>query len=458
MLLLKATCVLWIVRIFDCALLVDRGKIDNVVKATEALLHHSENQEYYFIVPSKDEGTDDRVNYLTKHLPVPVQIESNLKKLKDRKRTHVLILLSNLEVFSKFHIQLTIVNVYLNGFYTIVLPAGNHTADMDKIFAVLWGKFVFNVNIISQAEETIEMFTFMPYRGDGKCGDVSRVKTNEFDTKSMQWINKNFYPKKFQDLHNCPIRCGAFNLEPAIIIERTVKDAPSFSGFDVDIFNALLNSIHASVKYTAFPIDTGKILENGTGTGLLGRTMRGDVDASLRSWSLQLDRRVVLSETVSYFSDKLIMIMPLPVPLNPLLKFIRPMKLEVWCSIGAIVLIASVVISMFKLLPKNYYRMIIGADLRHEYLNILIGFVGLSQTTLPEKNFPRFLLMMFLIFCLIIRSLYLGSLFNMLKTDVRSREFVSIKDFYDAGFNFYVYETLSQRLDYREVNEKLKCP
>lgn len=454
MLLLKATCVLWIIRILDCAVIVDRRETDNVAQATEALLHHSDNQEFYFVAPSRNEETDDKISFLSKHSTVPVQIESNLSKLKDRKRTHVLLLLSSFEVFNKFHLQLTIANVYPNGFYTIVFLAGNDTADLDKIFAVLWEKFIFNVNIITQKSETIEMFTFMPYRKDGKCGDVSHVKINEFDTKSMQWINKDFYPKKFHDLHKCPVKCGAFNLEPAIIIERKEKEAPSFTGFDVDIFNELLHSIHASVKYTAYPIDTGKILENGTGTGLLGRTMRGEVDGSLRSWSLQLDRRIALSETVSYFSDKLIMIMPLPVPLNPLLKFIRPMKLEVWCSIGALVSIAIVVIFLFKLMPKNYYRMIIGADLRHEYLNILIGFVGLSQTTLPEKNFPRFLLMMFLIFCLIIRSLYLGSLFNMLKTDVRSREFVSIKDFYDAGFDFYVYETLSQRLDYREVNEK----
>lgn len=146
--------------------------------------------------------------------------------------------------------------------------------------------------------------------------------------------------------------------------------------------------------------------------------------------------------------------MPLPLPLNPLLKFVRPLSIQVWFAVGGIVLIASIVILLLKLVPKDYYRRIIGKDLRDEFLNILIGFVGLSQTAVPEKNFPRFMLMMFLIFCLIIRSLYLGSLFNMLKTEIRSKEFVSIRDFYDAGFNFYLYETLSQRLDYKEINER----
>jgi hypothetical protein len=148
------------------------------------------------------------------------------------------------------------------------------------------------------------------------------------------------------------------------------------------------------------------------------------------------------------------MIMPLPLPLNPFMKLIRPLSPEVWCSVAGIVIISIFVIWMFNYIPQQYYKRIIGDKLKNEFMNILIGFVGLSQTFLPKKNFPRFLLMKFLIFCLILRSLYLGSLFNMLKSEIRSREFTSIHDFFDADFEFYVYETLSQRLDYPEINKK----
>lgn len=184
------------------------------------------------------------------------------------------------------------------------------------------------------------------------------------------------------------------------------------------------------------------------------RRFEGEVDASLRTYSLQLNRRKVMTETASYFSDKLIMVMPLPVPLNPLLKFIRPLSIPVWTALGVLVLIATIVIVFVRFIPVEIYRMVIGRPMRDEFLNLLIGFIGSSQHQLPEKNFPRFLLIMFLIFCLVIRSLYLGSLFNMLKSEILSREFVSIQDFYEAGFNFYIYETLSQRLDYKEINEK----
>lgn len=148
------------------------------------------------------------------------------------------------------------------------------------------------------------------------------------------------------------------------------------------------------------------------------------------------------------------MVMPMPAPLNPLLKFIRPLSVDVWIALGVLVVIASVVILLVNFIPANYYWMIFGKKMQNEFLNLLIGFIGLSQTNLPERNFPRFLLMMFLLFCLVIRSLYLGSLFNMLKSEIFSTEFSTINEFYEAGFDFYVYETLSERLDYKEINAR----
>lgn len=146
--------------------------------------------------------------------------------------------------------------------------------------------------------------------------------------------------------------------------------------------------------------------------------------------------------------------MPEPLPLNPLLKFVRPLSIPVWYAIAVTTFIACLVILLAKLVPTKYYRQIIGKEMKDEFLNLLIGFIGSSQKFLPEKNFPRFLLMKFLILCLIIRSLYLGSLFNMLKSEIRSKEFTTIHEFYEAGFEFYVYETLSQRLDYPEINSR----
>lgn len=459
MLFWRATIVLWLIRVTEC--FISEAQVDGEVQGEDLLSNAVRNlvlevchrSELDIILASDDDALNDIASNLIAGLGIPVLIERKIKVLSHRKRLFVLILMKDLEGFEKIYNQMTVDGFYFNGFFIAVFPDGK-LHELDKLFALLWKKYIYNINIITQTSGRIEMFTFMPFKRLGKCGDITNVKVNEFDVKSMNWQTKNFFTKKFVNLHQCPIKCGAFKLEPAIIVNHGANGSKHLSGFDVDIFSELLHSVNAVVEFTVYPIDTGKIYPNGSGTGLLGHTINGDVDSSLRSWSLQLDRRKFLSETISYFSDTLMIIMPPPMPLNPLLKFIRPLKLEVWGAIGAIVLIACVVIWMSKLIPKNYYQRIIGKEMRDKFLNILIGFIGSSQNTLPEKNFPRFLLMKFLIFCLIVRSLYLGSLFGMLKTEIRTREFTSIHDFFDAGFEFYVYETLSQRLDYPEINSR----
>lgn len=456
MLLLQVTVLSGLLQLSECSIvkhLKDNYLFSNAVAQVLNQFSGKFNSGLYVFIPSNDEASEDLASDVVSKVKVPVQIEDKIRIIKDRRRYYCLLIINTFEEFMSFHDQLAVERFYFMGFYFVAFP-NIKPQEMNLIFDLLWKRFIFNVNIIAQSPTTIEMFTFMPFRIDGKCGDETPVKINEFDRKSMSWLTNPFFPKKFTDLHKCPIKSGSFRLEPATIIERHEDGSVEVHGFDVDIINALMHSVNAVVKHTVFPISTGSIYPNGTSTGLLGHTIRGDVDISMRTWSLQLDRRVKLSETVSYFSDKLIMIMPQPLPLNPLLKFVRPLKAEVWIALAAIVLIACIVIVLANFIPSNYYKRIIGKNLRDEFLNILIGFIGSSQNSLPEKNFPRFLLMMFLIFCLIIRSLYLGSLFNMLKTEIRTKEFVSIHDFFDAGFHFYMYETLSERVNYTDINKR----
>lgn len=456
-----ATCfsLIWFV---NCALNYNLIENDFLGSSVESLMRRvcenaaNCNSGLDVIVTAENHAVDDRVTEIISKTTLAVQIESKIKDLHEheRRRFFAIVFIDDLASFNRFYSQLKFKNFYPNGIFIIIFETASNT-EMKLIFKLLWKKFVHNVNILTQTPGgLIEMFTFMPFGKAGKCDDESPVKINEFERKSMRWLTNNYFPKKFKNLQKCSIRCGLFKLVPVNIIDHFPNGSIHLRGFDVDVFTELMNSVNAKVNFTVYPIDTGKIFPNGSASGLLGQMIKGNVDASTRSWSLQLDRRKVLTETTSYFSDKLVLIMPLPVALNPLMKFIRPLGSEVWFAVFGLVFVAAIAIWVFKIIPKRFHERIIGKPLRNEFLNILIGFIGLSQTSLPEKNFPRFLLMMFLIFCLIVRSLYLGSLFNMLKSEIRSKEFTTISDFYNAGFDFYMYDSLSQRLDYPLINSR----
>lgn len=99
-----------------------------------------------------------------------------------------------------------------------------------------------------------------------------------------------------------------------------------------------------------------------------------------------------------------------------------------------------------KFLPRSYHNFVIGKSIKNDFLNLLIILIGGSQKKLPSKTFVRILLMLFVMFCLIMRSLYTGSFYKLLKSDIYSRRIKSISDLVDHEFDFYTYPSLAERI------------
>jgi hypothetical protein len=90
---------------------------------------------------------------------------------------------------------------------------------------------------------------------------------------------------------------------------------------------------------------------------------------------------------------------------------------------------------------KNAKQLVYGKNVKSPVMNMAAGILGLSQSVLPTRNFPRFILMMFLIFCLVNRNIYHGALFLFLQSDNRHKDIQSIKEMEDRNFSYYVYES-----------------
>jgi hypothetical protein len=60
-----------------------------------------------------------------------------------------------------------------------------------------------------------------------------------------------------------------------------------------------------------------------------------------------------------------------------------------------------------------------GEGVRIPTLNFFAAIFGLGQTRLPQKSFPRFVLMMFILLCLILRSCHQSMLYQLMQSDLR---------------------------------------
>lgn len=377
----------------------------------------------------------------------PVQLEdsSNVTILQDRKRFFVINLVGSIEGLMNFIHQITPEKFFYNGKFLIASTRSYSNNELELVFNSFWKIYIYNIAVIVPTSKGFDLLTFMPFK-KGNCRDMHPVTINKYEGKSMNWQRNIFFPRKFGSLHNCSIRCGAFPITPAVMIRKNAFGVSELFGQEVNIFEELMIAIKANINYTIYPVETGTVFINGSGTGLLGHTLKGDVDVSISAYSLQMMRAKYLSESVSYFSDRIILIMPPTLPLNPLLKFAFPFTLTVWLSLLVLIIIICIVIRLLKSLPLKWYERLIGDEMRNEYLNIVVAILGLSQTNLPVTNFSRIFLTKLLLFCLIVRCLYLGSLFRLLKSDVLSKEIKTIDGFIDAQYDFYIYETLAKRL------------
>jgi hypothetical protein len=81
---------------------------------------------------------------------------------------------------------------------------------------------------------------------------------------------------------------------------------------------------------------------------------------------------------------------------------------------------------------------VFGTGVRTPCLNLFIAFIGGAQKKLPGRNFARFLLMIFLMYSLVIRTLYQASFYELLRSNKRHEEVQSIDEMIEKDFKFYV--------------------
>jgi hypothetical protein len=73
-------------------------------------------------------------------------------------------------------------------------------------------------------------------------------------------------------------------------------------------------------------------------------------------------------------------------------------------------------------------------------MNLLAALVGGTQSRLPKRNFARFLLILFLLFSIVIRTLYQGSFYQLLNSNQQKEPVKSLEEMMSKGFNFYSFK------------------
>lgn len=295
-------------------------------------------------------------------------------------------------------------------------------------------KLFYKVFLTHDNDSSIRMRQFNFFSADA-CRKWSSKEINRFSPKLLKWEKSIKINHEFENFHGCGFVFLILNLcKPVTHFEVHSNGTFTPSGYAVDFFEALAKVYNFKIIYS--PFDTNEARFLNPNLKMEFSTQVG----SLSNYKLidHPNRTSVLSKT---FGNNLFgFVIPKGELYTPLEKLILPFDIETWFWFAIFIAGGIVAIFIIKIMPKVIQNFVFGRNVQTPILNMTQAFFGVGQLTLPGRNFARYLLMMFILFCLIIRTAYQGKMFEFLQQEMRKPEVKSVEEMIANNFTFLTYD------------------
>ncbi|CRK90117.1 CLUMA_CG003835, isoform A [Clunio marinus] len=257
-------------------------------------------------------------------------------------------------------------------------------------------------------------------------------------------------------MKGCPVRVALTNSSDAVFYTSIETSKNKMCGPEIKLISTLSKALNFKLNFT-FIGHIGFLFENGTSEGPFRVLLDENADLAVGNWWLKTDRLKFFSSTHSYAQQPLIFIIPPGKPVTHLERLISAFSLQSWICIGLFYLIGSLVILFVQLKSPCVQEFVFGAGVTSPMFRMFSVFIGDTLNNLPKRNFARFLLMSFIIFTLIIRTVYQGSYFRQMRTFRHHKEVASINEMIEKDFNFYANPGMIDfLLGFPAIRERLK--
>jgi hypothetical protein len=404
----------------------------------------------------------DRVlNYFDKSgdfVPFTVEAFGSVESAPVKRRNVIIFIDNRDDLLSLIFSSLTSDKFQLNGFYTFVMTERRVTdGEASDLFARLWQRFIYNANILTLEDDDgngtrVLLQTFMPFTADA-CYSVRPIIINEFT--NGRWQSETFFPAKFSNFHNCSLRATTFEYAPAVFRRDLGNGSHSLEGSDMELINGLADilNFHLNLTYSAEPGISGMTYQNGTVTGVKLWLLANETDFLFGLYYATYPNCLFMGCSRPYYAVFMTVIVP-QIDLTSLEKFFVPFRLDLWISLIIVMLTAVFIIALLKYRLRRIRNFVIGSNISDPYNELLTAFIGGSSHKLPHRNFARYLLMVFILFCLVMRSVYIGGLFKYLRSTEKVTPFKTVDDLISHGYKLYSHFYLEQYLTDMGLGER----
>lgn len=271
------------------------------------------------------------------------------------------------------------------------------------------GFIIDSVNfLMKETENSIDLvssFMFTQYA----CRLNQLVIINRFLKSSMKWESSTFYPNKYKNLHNCRLNV----VWPVMIKRRRTIYLES-------ITESLEKQINFSSNMIEVPM--ADLRREKYDLTEISANFDGDDDYITS---------VVLDTSIYSF------VVPPGEPYSTLEKMFLMFHFEVWVAIILTLLTAMVVIKVVNFMSIEVQDYIYGYRVTTPMMNLISVFLNGGQFKTPDRSVARFLLMLFIIWTLIIRTCYQSVLFQYLQADMRKPAVKLVRELVEKDFKLF---------------------
>ena len=422
--------------------------------ARELLIsQHSKGISNFYVINTGNLSlfeSNDILQHIMVNAKYTIQLEHGQIGIKslNEKRYNVVILVKNFEAFRTLFKKITSNQFIYDSIYLIVLTKGM-IQETQEIFRMLWNIFIYNVDILVEEERFVSLLTFIPFK-TGLCNDTTPKTINKFE--SGKWDSDVFFPNKFKNLHQCTIKIGTYAYEPIVTQIRLSDGSLQLVGSDVEMLKGISEVLNfkSDIYFNEEPDSYGVIYDNGTYTGLIKDTINGYYDMIFGFFFSSYNKCIHLSCSQPYFNVPLVLIIPPASLMTSFEKLFQSFSFIVWILLIITFLVGLFVIVIINKQSKVIQNFVFGHGIKMPTINLLSIVFGVSMYRLPGRNFARILLMLFVLFCLIQRNLYVGSLFRFMQSEDHHKELSSLNEIVEKGFDIFMYHSYKERLHYPE--------
>lgn len=298
-------------------------------------------------------------------------------------------------------------------------------ASLDEIAALSDTQILQFQYFVIEDDQFIKLMTFVWYTSE-QCRVPQLVEVNKFQKNISRWESRKFVTKKFTNFHGCHLFVAVQQNNPAEFFTLH-KSYATYSGYDMKALYEMEENLNVTVRGNALLEDTKKPLHEDR-----------PIDFQLRSerFPLYLEKEIFMTRAYKSWSD-FIVVSP-PESYSEYEKLLLPFDIGSWILIIATFAIAILTVFLISFAKPEVRNFVFGSNVTTPGFNIVMIFFGLSQMKLPGRNFARFLVVVFVVYCLIIRTVWQGKTFEFMNRDMTKPDVTSIDEFIERNFTLYI--------------------